>query len=147
LKKKSAQFLKNKFAKPLKFFSILKVFKQKTSTMAKARIRSISLPPVTHSKKFLRMVGTTGLVISGSYFAWQTYSMQQNQVVPVNMKSFQMNPQHETDYLDLPYHKSTIFLPMDSVEARNEIKSMIPKHLRKPWKLLHQANEVRNVLN
>jgi hypothetical protein len=47
----------------------------------------------------------------------------------------------ECEYIELPDHK-TGMLPLDSMEAKNEIKSMIPKHLRKSWKLLHQANMV-----
>jgi len=93
----------------------------------------------------LKMMGTTGLVLSSGYFAWQTYTLKQaSSSVQANFMNAGIptmaviNP--ESDYLDIPAYK-TGMLP-DSLEAKNEIKSMIPKHLRKPWKLLHQANVV-----
>ena len=108
--------------------------------MVKPRTRSISVPPLMHSRKMLKLMGTTGLVLSSGYFAYQTYSLQQstnvqNRVLNAGIQT-KINP--ESDFIEIPDSK-TRMLPMDS---KSEIKSMIPRHLRKPWKLLHQANVV-----
>lgn len=88
-------------------------------------------------------MGTTGLFISGSYFVWQSYSLNRTKVsLPVVATAAPSSVPTENDYVELPHHKSVISLPVDSIEAKSELKSMIPRHLRKPWKLLHQANEV-----
>lgn len=114
--------------------------------MAKTRVRSVSVPPLMHSRKLFKLMGTTGLVISSGYFAYQTYSLKQ--AVEVQDRLLHMSGAYpkinlESEYIEIPDHK-TGMLPMDSLEAKNEIKSMIPKHLRKSWKLLHQANIVRS---
>ena len=116
----------------------------KLRIMVKARIRSISVPPLMHSRRLVKLMGTTGLVISSGYFAWQTYSLNQASTATsfkaAGIPSMAtINP--DGDYLDIPDYK-TGRLP-DSLDAKSEIKSMIPRHLRKPWKLLHQANVVR----
>ena len=108
--------------------------------MVKSRARSISVPPLMHSRKMLKLMGTTGLVLSSGYFAWQTYSLKQtsnvqDRIINVALQT-KINP--ESDYLEIPDYKTSM-LPMDS---KSEIKSMIPRHLRKCWKLLHQANVV-----
>ena len=97
-----------------------------------------------HSRKLLKLMGTTGLVISSGYFAYQTYSLKQavevqERLLHVSGAYPKINP--ESEYIEIPDQK-TGMLPMDSLEAKNEIKSMIPKHLRKSWKLMHQANIV-----
>jgi hypothetical protein len=92
-------------------------------------------------------MGTTGLFISGSYFVWQNYSLNRTKVglpvVPNVSQALSCVPL-ENDYVELPHHKGVISLPVDTIEAKSELKSMIPRHLRKPWKLLHQANEVKH---
>jgi hypothetical protein len=116
--------------------------------MAKTRVRSISVPPLMHSRKLFKLMGTTGLVVSTGYFAYQTYSLKQ--AVEVQEKILHLTGSYpifnpELEFIEIPDHK-TGMLPMDSLEAKNEIKSMIPKHLRKSWKLLHQANIVRTLM-
>ena len=117
--------------------------------MAKARVRSVSVPPLMHSRKLFKLMGTTGLVISSGYFAYQTYSLKQAAQIQEKLVHFSGLPPKiypVSEFLDIPEHK-TGMLPMDSLEAKIEIKSMIPKHLRKSWKLLHQANMVRDHLS
>jgi len=111
--------------------------------MARPGIRSLNPQTIPNTRKIMKLMGTTGLFISGSYFVWQTYTLNRTKnglavVSNINKSTLQA----DENFVELPHHKGIICLPVDSIEAKSELKSMIPKHLRKPWKLLHQANEV-----
>ena len=77
------------------------------------------------------VIGTTGVVLSSGIAYWQARHAPKQQ----HSKLFDSFPREddEPQYLTIPQ-------PVLKKAAPNEIKSMIPKHLRKPWKLMHKAN-------
>eukprot|EP00095_Tigriopus_kingsejongensis_P002615 snap_masked-scaffold1452_size40707-processed-gene-0.5 protein:Tk02615 transcript:snap_masked-scaffold1452_size40707-processed-gene-0.5-mRNA-1 annotation:"protein serac1" len=79
----------------------------------------------------------SGLVIGSGYLAWQLFrgGSPPQDGLPVFQDS-SLTP----DFLPLPASVVAKFNALDPIDAKEELKSMIPKHLKKPWKLLRQAN-------
>ena len=98
----------------------------------------------------VRMATTTsaaagGLVLlSSGYLAWQTYGGRSastaaaSRPVPRLCKAAELKGGPE--YIVLPADIAERFKTLDPIDAKEELKSLIPKHLRKPWKLLRAAN-------
>ena len=92
------------------------------------------------------MSAAGGLVLlSSGYLAWQAYGggarSSSSAAAPKPI------PRHKAaehsggpEYVVLPAHIAERFKTLDPVDAKEELKSLIPKHLRRPWKLLRAAN-------
>ena len=100
---------------------------------------------LTKNKRLFTAVGTSGVVISSGLLAWQWYNVSKSHEVR-GQKEAVGGPQPQ--YIDVPtkvldsvainYNSDDIKL--DPAETKEDIKSRIPRHLRRPWRLLHQAN-------
>ena len=113
--------------------------------MAKLRV---ALP----TRRLARALGTSGLVVGSGIFVWQVYAGTPRQIhtqlatavhpsarpTAVSARQSQQN-RLEAEFLYLPSGIGDKF-KMDPIDAKEELRSMIPKHLRKPWKQLRQAN-------
>jgi hypothetical protein len=92
-------------------------------------------------RRVRRAAGTSagGLVLlSSGYLAWQAYGIRTSCSTPrVAMATKKVSDGPE--YILLPPALSERF-KLDPIDAKDELKSLIPRHLRKPWKLLRQAN-------
>ena len=101
----------------------------------------------------VRMASTSsaaagGLVLlSSGYLAWQNYgggksasaaSVAASRAALTPCKAAELKGGSE--YLVLPADIAERFKTLDPIDAKEELKSLIPKHLRKPWKLLRAAN-------
>ena len=123
------------------------------------KIMDRKLAQVTKNKKILTAVGTSGAVISSGLLAWQVYNLKTNgsrsnsPSSPVHHQ--QQGHQHEQhqqqpQYISLPQNFldhiaindviNNDDIRMNPAETKEDVKSMIPRHLRKPWRLLHLAN-------
>lgn len=85
----------------------------------------------------------SGILVSSGYFVWQVYNWKQYKKA-LEKDNHEAREKHllrvkEPEYLFLPQSLNEPF-KIDPIDAKEELKSMIPKHLRKPWKLLRQAN-------
>ena len=97
----------------------------------------------------MKALGTSSAVISSGFLAWQLFGSDKHSrhltAAPVPLLQDVVvgdGPQ----YLHLP---GSIVADMTSdyddtslspAETREELRSLIPRHLRRPWRLLHQAN-------
>ncbi len=110
----------------------------------------------------LRKLGTSGLVlVGGGIAAWQAYTALTNNSNnneigfcggagmirrPLTIKSKALVKEEETEgpeyvTLSAAAAERLVSSPPDLVEAKEELKSvLLPKHMRKSWKLLRQAN-------
>ena len=87
------------------------------------------------------MSAAGGLVLlSSGYLAWQAYGGAKSSSAAAAPKPI---PRHKAaehsggpEYVDIAER----FKTLDPVDAKEELKSLIPKHLRRPWKLLRAAN-------
>ena len=87
-----------------------------------------------------------GLVLlSSGYLAWQNYgggrsasaaAASKAALRPCKAAELKGGP----EYIVLPADIAERFKTLDPIDAKEELKSLIPKHLRKPWKLLRAAN-------
>ena len=101
---------------------------------------------LTKNKRLFTAVGTSGVVISSGLLAWQWYNVSKSHEVR-GQKEAVGGPQPQ--YIDVPtkvldsvtINYNTDDIPRDDpAETKEDIKSRIPRHLRRPWRLLHQAN-------
>ena len=95
-------------------------------------------------------VGTSGVVISSGLLAWQWYNVKRSHEVRGQLEDVggQRSDGPQPQYIDVPtkvldrvainYNNDDI--KIDPAETKDDIKSRIPRHLRRPWRLLHQAN-------
>ncbi len=88
--------------------------------------------------RLARAVGKSGALVGGGIVAWSLYEAaaslgRQGQI--------QTSAGNDSDpkYLYLPPGVADRF-KLDPIDAAEELRSMLPKHVRKPWKLLRQAN-------
>ena len=121
---------------------------------------------VTRNRKFVTAVGTSGALISSGLLAWRLYNVsreqdrlqqQQQQAGPPSTQQQQHQQQSrdaphpdlpKPQYIDLPQSvldSIALTLDHDEVkvspqETREDLKSLIPRHLRRPWRLVHTAN-------
>ena len=119
---------------------------------------------VTRNRKFVTAVGTSGALISSGLLAWRLYSVSRGQDrLQQQQQSGQPTTQHQhqqqsrdaphpdlpkPQYIDLPQSvldSIALTLDHDEVkvspqETREDLKSLIPRHLRRPWRLVHAAN-------
>ena len=95
----------------------------------------------------VRMAASTsaaagGLVLlSSGYLAWQTYGGRSASAAAKpapRLKASEIKGGPE--YIVLPADIAERFKKLDPIDAKEELKSLIPKHLRRPWKLLRAAN-------
>ena len=113
--------------------------------MAKLRV---AMP----TRRLARALGTSGLVLGSGIFVWQVYSTRQiyanlgtsheaaNRAKPaVATSKHYKQAKAEAEFLFLPASIGDRF-KLDPIDAKEELRSMVPKHLRKPWKQLRQAN-------
>ena len=90
------------------------------------------------------MSAAGGLVLlSSGYLAWQAYGGARSSTAAAPKPI----PKHKAadhcggpEYVVLPADIAERFKTLDPVDAKEELKSLIPKHLRRPWKLLRAAN-------
>ena len=108
---------------------------------------------VTRNRKLLTAVGTSGAVISSGLLAWQWYNVKRSQAVGP-LESARAQPQLQNNDAPQPQYISVPTKVLDSIainynnddikinpaETKEDLKSRIPRHLRRPWRLLHQAN-------
>ena len=95
-------------------------------------------------------VGTSSVVISSGLLAWQWYNVKRSHEVRGQLEPVgaQRSDGPQPQYIDVPtkvldrvainYNNDDI--KIDPAETKDDIKSRIPRHLRRPWRLLHQAN-------
>jgi len=101
-------------------------------------------------------VGTSSVVVSSGLLAWQVYQNQMGQQQVQELKDKLVSQQHQqklllaelntAKYISVPKDISNKFnqfdelSPMNSYETKEDLKSILPRHLRKPWRLLYLAN-------
>jgi len=113
-------------------------------------------------------ISTSGVVVSSGLLAWQMYNAQQGQQELQELREQLMEQQKQqrqmmaeissNNNLDtstkpqyIPLSKQvldslnsspldTMMSPPNSFESNQDLKSILPRHLRKPWRLLNQAN-------
>ena len=105
---------------------------------------------LTKNKRLFTAVGTSGVVISSGLLAWQWYNVKRSHEIRGLPKDVgeQSSDRPQPQYIDVPtkvldrvainYNNDDI--KIDPAETKDDIKSRIPRHLRRPWRLLHQAN-------
>ena len=88
--------------------------------------------------------GLTGVLVGTGTVAvslWHLYTRTRSptdQVTPDLGPEYISLPPKVLDSIAINYSNDD--MKMDPAETKEDIKSMIPRHLRKPWRLLHQAN-------
>ena len=105
---------------------------------------------LTRNRKVLRSTASGALIGSG-LFAWQLYnSWRQSKDQRIHHEAVDQisSSDPEPEYMELPqkvldsiainYNNDN--MKMNPADTREDLKSMIPKHLRRPWRLLHLAN-------
>lgn len=103
-----------------------------------AKIKAVALP-----RRWAKVGTASGFVISSGYIAWQIYNGNLYQETPPGSPKSDVRSRVSTqdpEYLELSSDELDRFHKLDPIDAKEELKSMIPKYLRKPWKLLRQAN-------
>jgi len=113
-------------------------------------------------------ISTSGVVVSSGLLAWQMYNAQNGQQELQELREQLMEQQRQqrqmmaemssNNNLDkatkpqyIPLSKQvldslnsspldTMMTPPNSLESNQDLKSILPRHLRKPWRLLNQAN-------
>ncbi len=85
-----------------------------------------------------------GLVLlSSGYLVWQAYGLKTSSAAAggqgAPMVAAKAKESDGPEYILLPESLSDRF-KFEKNDAKDELKSRIPRHLRKPWKLLRQAN-------
>lgn len=113
-------------------------------------------------------IGTSGALVTTGLFAWKLYcsvaqsrkEQQDKHSLTLNQENLTLDHQDSSEDNDLVYHElidnksQYIAVPKNVLDnigqfeeieisppgTKEDFKSMIPKHLRKHWRLLHQAN-------
>ena len=105
------------------------------------------LSVILRNKRLLKTLGTSSAAITSGLLAWQLFgpdTQPQLSLSPVQLQH--VEPVQSPQYLHLPGslvdnmtgdYDDTSLSP---AETREELRSLIPRHLRRPWRLLHQAN-------
>ena len=120
---------------------------------SEATVQPINFP------KFLKMfsaIGTSGAVVGSGLLAWQVYQTQvgQQQIVELKEKliiqqrqqKMLLEEMNKTQFITIPkelidkLNNYDELSNMNSCETKEDLKSILPRHLRKPWRLLHLAN-------
>ncbi len=114
---------------------------------------------VRTSRRLGRTLGTSGLVlVGGGLAAWQAYYYKAGVGVgvsdgvcggagavrrPLHTSARRAEGLHGPEFVSLPsaVTERLLLAPPDMLDAREDLKSIVlPKHLRRSWKLLRQAN-------
>lgn len=130
------------------------------------RARRIYLSPI-RNKRMFAAIGTSSVVVSSGLIAWQMYHSQQQQeemkeltdrlelqhhfsTSPTSHKWQLQSAQAKEDlskpqYIPIPAElldRLNRFdeMKLNPVETREDFKAIIPRHLKKNWRLLHLAN-------
>jgi len=106
-------------------------------------------------ERMFSAVGASGVLASG-LLAWQVYQSQvgQQQIVELQDKLSIQQRQHmllleefnKTKFIAIPndlndkWKQAEELTNLQSIETKEELKDILPRHLRKPWRLLHTAN-------
>jgi len=106
-------------------------------------------------ERMFSAVGASGVLASG-LLAWQVYQSQvgQQQIVELQDKLSIQQRQHmllleefnKTKFIAIPndlndkWKHAEELTNLQSIETKEELKDILPRHLRKPWRLLHTAN-------
>ena len=88
-----------------------------------------TLALVLRNKKLLTALGTSSAVLSSGFVAWKSWraSHSQHQVeLPASIVDG-IGSDHDD-------------IALSPAETKEELRCLIPRQLRKPWRLLHQAN-------
>lgn len=125
---------------------------------------------VQRNKRMFSAIGTSSLVVSSGLLAWQMYqSQQQQEEIKQLQDQLKSNSSHQQQQLlkqqtqmliaesteewknppqFIPVPKEVLDklnqfdeLKLHPMETREDFKAIIPRHLKKNWRLVHQANE------
>jgi len=110
---------------------------------------------VTKNRRIVTAIGTSSLVVSSGIVAWQLYRLKfMNKVTPENVNRInqeRMHLEHETgreerEYIPIPQHildniNQYDEMKLSPLETKEDIKSMIPRNLKRSWRLMDQANK------
>jgi len=106
---------------------------------------------LTKNKKMFAALGTSSIFVSSGVVAWELYQVQtkkqgtlDNVSLPTEKK--QKEGTSKPQYIPVPRHildniNQFEEMKLSPAETKEDIKSIIPKHLRKPWRLMEQANK------
>jgi len=107
---------------------------------------------VTKNKKMFAAIGTSSVVVSSGLLAWQLYQVRhQQQELQDNLICHKQDQRTEQqcvptpEYIPMPQHILDSInqyeeMKLSPVETKEDLKAMIPRHLRKHWRLLYLAN-------
>jgi pimeloyl-ACP methyl ester carboxylesterase len=114
---------------------------------------------IVKNRRMFAAIGTSSLVVSSGLLAWQMYQVQQQQDDMAEVGEQMSGEQRRRlvreltreEYEKIQYvpvaqeflSKLNMFdeLKLHPMETKEDFKSIIPRHLKKNWRLLHTANE------
>jgi hypothetical protein len=134
----------------------------------KERIQLTNSPISSPTRRFRRMfaaIGTSSVVVSSGLLAYQMYQSSQQQEEIKNLQEIlneqQMRLQRRKLMVEIARRKDSSpdpaqYVPvpedlleklnrfdemkLNPIETKEDFKAIIPRHLKKNWRLLHQAN-------
>jgi len=105
---------------------------------------------VTKNKKMFAAIGTSSVVVSSGLLAWQLYQVQHQQKNEQDTISSHQQQEIEKlipkpQYIPVPQKILDSInqyeeMKLSPAETKEDLKCMIPRHIRKPWRLLDMAN-------
>jgi len=104
---------------------------------------------VTKNKKMIAAIGTSSVLVSSGLLAWQLYQVQhqQNEVLDTLSSNQQQveNLIPKPQYIPVPQKildriNQYEEMKLSPAETKEDLKCMIPRQIRKPWRLLDLAN-------
>ena len=104
--------------------------------------------------RIVTAIGTSSLVVSSGIVAWQLYRLKfMNKVTPENVNRLNQETMHleqetgreEREYIPIPQHildniNQYDEMKLSPLETKEDIKSIIPRNLKRSWRLMEQAN-------
>jgi len=112
-----------------------------------------TIAKITKNKKMFAAIGTSSVVVSSGLLAWQLYQIQsKNQEVEDNNISITCHQEKQLveqtnmpQYIPVPQNildniNQFEEMKLSPVETKEDLKSIIPRQLRKQWRLMDLAN-------
>jgi len=106
---------------------------------------------VTKNKKMFAALGTSSVLVSSGLVAWELYQVQNRKQEVLDNVSYPPERHKgeeisKPEYIPVPRHildniNQFEEMKLSPAETREDLKSIIPRHLRKPWRLMDQANK------
>jgi len=107
---------------------------------------------VTKNKKMFAAIGTSSVVVSSGLLAWQLYQVRnkkqelQQDSLSCHQEQQQMEQQASMpQYIPVPQNLLDSInqfeeMKLSPIETKEDLRSMIPRQLKRPWRLMDLAN-------